>query len=105
MEDGAILKGSVQVQAAQLSTLSEQLDLAARADEFLTEMAMAKEFGYKVRAFHHALEAYKVADDLAAHVVPELRLVQRELDQPAAELDEDHLHQRPVDSLQPGNSR
>src|SRR6195256_4529440 len=29
-----------------------------RADELLTEMAMAKEFGYKVRAFHHALEAY-----------------------------------------------
>jgi imidazolonepropionase-like amidohydrolase len=36
-----------------------------RADEFLTEMAMAKEFGYKVRAFHHALDAYKVADKLA----------------------------------------
>jgi imidazolonepropionase-like amidohydrolase len=36
-----------------------------RADEFLTEMAMAKEFGYKVRAFHHALEAYKVPDKLA----------------------------------------
>ena len=40
-----------------------------RADEFLTEMAMAKEFGYKVRAFHHALEAYKVADRLAAENV------------------------------------
>ena len=40
-----------------------------RADELLTEMAMAKEFGYKVRAFHHALEAYKVADDLAAQGV------------------------------------
>src|SRR5450755_1725294 len=40
-----------------------------RADEMLTEMAMAKEFGYKVRAFHHALEAYKVADDLAAQGV------------------------------------
>lgn len=36
-----------------------------RADEFLTEMAMAKEFGYKIRAFHHALEAYKVADKMA----------------------------------------
>ena len=36
-----------------------------RADEFLTEMALAKEFGYKVRAFHHALEAYKVADKIA----------------------------------------
>jgi imidazolonepropionase-like amidohydrolase len=40
-----------------------------RADEMLTEMAMAKEFGYKLRAFHHALEAYKVADQLAANDV------------------------------------
>ena len=40
-----------------------------RADEFLTEMAMAKEFGYKLRAFHHALEAYKVADKIAANNV------------------------------------
>jgi imidazolonepropionase-like amidohydrolase len=38
-----------------------------RADEMLTEIAMAKEFGYKLRAFHHALEAYKVADQLAAN--------------------------------------
>src|SRR5207244_11480280 len=40
-----------------------------RADELLTEMEIAKEFGYKVRAFHHALEAYKVADTLAANDV------------------------------------
>jgi len=40
-----------------------------RADELLTEMAIAKEFGYKVRAFHHALEAYKVADQIAAENV------------------------------------
>ena len=37
-----------------------------RADEFLTEIALAHEFGYKIRAFHHALEAYKVADKMAA---------------------------------------
>jgi imidazolonepropionase-like amidohydrolase len=37
-----------------------------RADELLTELAIAKEFGYKVRAFHHALEAYKVAPQIAA---------------------------------------
>jgi len=37
-----------------------------RADEFLTEIAMAHEFGYKIRAFHHALEAYKVPEKLAA---------------------------------------
>jgi imidazolonepropionase-like amidohydrolase len=36
-----------------------------RADEFLTEIAIAKEFGYKIRAFHHALEAYKVPDAIA----------------------------------------
>ena len=36
-----------------------------RSDELLTEMAIAKEFGYKVRAVHHALEAYKVAPELA----------------------------------------
>ncbi len=36
-----------------------------RADEFLTEMRIAQEFGYPIRAFHHALEAYKVADELA----------------------------------------
>ena len=38
-----------------------------RADEMLTEIALAKEFGYKIRAFHHALEAYKVADQVAAN--------------------------------------
>ena len=37
-----------------------------RADEFLTEISMAHEFGYKIRAFHHALEAYKVPEKLAA---------------------------------------
>ena len=37
-----------------------------RADEFLTEMAMASEYGYKIRGFHHALEMYKVADKVAA---------------------------------------
>lgn len=37
-----------------------------RADELLTELAIAREFGYKVRAFHHALEAYKVAPQIAA---------------------------------------
>ncbi len=37
-----------------------------RADEFLTEITMAHEFGYKIRAFHHALESYKVPETLAA---------------------------------------
>src|SRR5579863_10098991 len=37
-----------------------------RADEFLTEESIAKEYGYKIRAFHHALEMYKVAPQIAA---------------------------------------
>jgi len=37
-----------------------------RADEFLTEIAIAKEYGYNLRAFHHGLEVYKVADKVAA---------------------------------------
>ena len=37
-----------------------------RADEFLTEEAIAQEYGYKVRAFHHALEMYKVGGKIAA---------------------------------------
>jgi imidazolonepropionase-like amidohydrolase len=40
-----------------------------RADEFLTEMSIAKEFGFKIRSFAHALEAYKVADKIAANGV------------------------------------
>jgi imidazolonepropionase-like amidohydrolase len=37
-----------------------------RADEFLTEEAIAHEYGYKIRAFHHALEMYKVAGQIAS---------------------------------------
>ena len=36
-----------------------------RADEFLTEEAIAHEYGYKIRAFHHALEMYKVGEKIA----------------------------------------
>ena len=35
-----------------------------RADEMVFVIDMAKEFGYQVNAFHHATEAYKVADYL-----------------------------------------
>jgi len=35
-----------------------------RADEMANVIDMAKEFGYRVTAFHHAVEAYKVADIL-----------------------------------------
>ena len=36
-----------------------------RADEMAQMMDIAKEFGYKIRAFHHGVEAYKLADLLA----------------------------------------
>ena len=36
-----------------------------RADEMALVIDMAKEFGYKVTAFHHAVEGYKIADLLA----------------------------------------
>ncbi len=35
-----------------------------RADEMALVMSMAQEFGYKVTAFHHAVESYKIADML-----------------------------------------
>jgi imidazolonepropionase-like amidohydrolase len=38
-----------------------------RADEMALMIDMAKEFGYHVTAFHHAVEAYKIADLLAAN--------------------------------------
>ena len=36
-----------------------------RADEMATMIEIAKEFNYKITAFHHAIEAYKIADLLA----------------------------------------
>lgn len=36
-----------------------------RADEMAQVMDMSREFGYKVTAFHHAVESYKIADKLA----------------------------------------
>jgi imidazolonepropionase-like amidohydrolase len=38
-----------------------------RADEMAIVLDMAKEFGYRVTAFHHAVEAYKIADLLKAN--------------------------------------
>jgi imidazolonepropionase-like amidohydrolase len=36
-----------------------------RADEMMTILDMADEFGYRVGTFHHGVEAYKIADELA----------------------------------------
>ncbi|MFC3052488.1 amidohydrolase [Kordiimonas pumila] len=37
-----------------------------RADEMVVMMDVMSEFGYKISAFHHAVESYKIADKLAA---------------------------------------
>jgi imidazolonepropionase-like amidohydrolase len=36
-----------------------------RSDEMAIMLDMSKEFGFKIAAFHHAVEAYKIADTLA----------------------------------------
>jgi imidazolonepropionase-like amidohydrolase len=53
----------------QMETLAQVLDgkilvqnHCYRADEMANIIQMSKEFGYKVSAFHHAVEAYKIAD-------------------------------------------
>ena len=40
-----------------------------RADEMAIMLDVAREFGYKVTSFHHAVESYKIADLLAAEGV------------------------------------
>ena len=57
----------------QMETLAQVLDgdilvhmHCYRADEMMTILDMAEEFGYEVSAFHHGVEAYKIADELAA---------------------------------------
>jgi imidazolonepropionase-like amidohydrolase len=40
-----------------------------RSDEMAIMIDLAKEFGFKVASFHHAVEAYKIADLLAANGV------------------------------------
>jgi imidazolonepropionase-like amidohydrolase len=58
----------------QLETLAGVLDgeilvhnHCYRADEMVTMINIAREFGYKITSFHHAVEAYKVRDLLAAN--------------------------------------
>jgi imidazolonepropionase-like amidohydrolase len=38
-----------------------------RADEMLLMLELAESYGFAIRSFHHAVEAYKIADVLAAH--------------------------------------
>lgn len=62
-------KGNPPTRDLGLETLAEVLrgnilvqNHCYRADEMAQMLDIAKEFGYKVRAFHHAVEAYKIAD-------------------------------------------
>jgi imidazolonepropionase-like amidohydrolase len=58
----------------QLETLAGVLDgeilvhnHCYRADEMVTMINLAREFGYKITSFHHAVEAYKIRDVLVAN--------------------------------------
>ncbi|HLB54450.1 MAG TPA: amidohydrolase [Gemmatimonadales bacterium] len=51
-----VLKGEISVQ-----------NHCYRGDEMALMLDLAKEFGFTIRSFHHAIEAYKVADLLAAN--------------------------------------
>jgi imidazolonepropionase-like amidohydrolase len=61
--------GKTQARDLGLETLADVLEgrilvqnHCYRADEMANVIDMSKEFGYKVTAFHHAVEAYKIAD-------------------------------------------
>ncbi len=64
-------KGDTVTRDLQLETLAGVLsgeilvhNHCYRADEMAQVIDMAKEFGYKVSTFHHAVESYKIADRL-----------------------------------------
>ena len=68
-EDG---QGTPPTRNLQLETLAGVLDGSIliqnhcyRADEMAVMLDVAKEFGYKITTFHHAVEAYKIAPLLA----------------------------------------
>jgi imidazolonepropionase-like amidohydrolase len=52
----AILEGDIEVHSH-----------GYRADEFLALMRTAESHGFRIKAFHHVLEGYKVADEIAEH--------------------------------------
>ncbi|MGH2829090.1 MAG: amidohydrolase, partial [Actinomycetota bacterium] len=49
-----VLRGSIYVQ-----------NHCYRADEMAQMLDLAREFGFRIRSFHHAVESYKIADLLA----------------------------------------
>jgi len=65
-------KGDAPERNLRLETLAEVLrgnifvqNHCYRADEMAQMLDLAREFGFRIRSFHHAVEAYKVADLLA----------------------------------------
>ncbi|EMD83572.1 amidohydrolase [Pacificimonas flava] len=72
VEDGTAKAKDMPTRDLQMDTLRGVLDgdilleqHCYRADEMAFILDMAKEFGYHVAAFHHAVEAYKIAPMLA----------------------------------------
>jgi imidazolonepropionase-like amidohydrolase len=66
-------EGEAPTRNLQLETLAGVLDgeilvhnHCYRADEMAVMLDIAEEFGYRIAAFHHAVEAYKLRDYLAA---------------------------------------
>ena len=71
MADAAEGKGEPPKRDLKLETLAGVLDgeilvhnHCYRADEMAVMFDIANEFGYKITAFHHGVEAYKIADQL-----------------------------------------
>ncbi|MGE0352913.1 MAG: amidohydrolase [Gemmatimonadales bacterium] len=65
-------KGNPPDRDLRLETLAEVLrgnirvqNHCYRADEMIQMLDLAREFGFHIRSFHHAVEAYKIADVLA----------------------------------------
>ncbi|MDQ3417304.1 MAG: amidohydrolase, partial [Acidobacteriota bacterium] len=62
-------QGEIPERDLALETLAEVLrgnilvhNHCYRADEMVQMLGVAREFGYQIRSFHHAVEAYKIAD-------------------------------------------
>ena len=76
MEAAANGEGEPPMRDLQLETLAAVLDgeilvhnHCYRGDEMSVMIDIAKEFGYTISSFHHAVEAYKIADLLAENDV------------------------------------
>jgi imidazolonepropionase-like amidohydrolase len=76
MEGGANGNGEPPVRDLQMETLAGVLsgDILVhnhcyRADEMANMIAVSREFGYRIAAFHHAVEAYKIPDLLAENEI------------------------------------